>query len=91
MILAALKLRQRCLGPILESNGWAINARAKLNIPFGASLTSLGRLPPGSERSMDDPYAERKSVWPKVLLVLLVLAGVAFGLYRAGYLSQLPW
>ena len=27
------------LGPILDANGWAINARARINIPFGKSLT----------------------------------------------------
>jgi len=28
-----LKLRQRNLGPILDANGWAVNARARINIP----------------------------------------------------------
>jgi hypothetical protein len=32
MIIAWLKLRQRTLGPILDANGWAVNARAKINI-----------------------------------------------------------
>ncbi|NVO01008.1 MAG: hypothetical protein HXX17_16990, partial [Geobacteraceae bacterium] len=48
MVIAFFKLRQRNLGPILDANGWAINARAKLNIPFGASLTALAKLPAGS-------------------------------------------
>ena len=30
MILAAMKLRQRNLGPLLDAGGWAINARAKV-------------------------------------------------------------
>src|SRR6185369_17127179 len=47
MVLAWLKLRQRNLGPILDANGWAVNARAKINIPFGASLTNVAKLPPG--------------------------------------------
>ncbi|HTY98862.1 MAG TPA: hypothetical protein VMB75_03435, partial [Rhodocyclaceae bacterium] len=35
VILAAFKLRHRNLGPLLDANGWAINARARINIPFG--------------------------------------------------------
>src|SRR6185436_7355748 len=33
--IAWLKLRQRTVGPLLEANGWAINGRVKINIPFG--------------------------------------------------------
>jgi hypothetical protein len=75
MILAWLKLRQRNLGPILDSNGWAVNAKARINIPFGASLTSLAKLPPGSRRDIKDPYAEksRSWVWWLGILILLVL------------------
>ncbi|MFA5027774.1 MAG: hypothetical protein WC713_07830 [Candidatus Methylomirabilota bacterium] len=77
VLLAWFKLRQRNLGPILDANGWAVNARAKINIPFGASLTSLARLPEGSERSLTDPYAEKRSPWPTALAVLIVLAAAA--------------
>ena len=45
MLIAWLKLRQRNLGPILDANGWAVNARAKINIPFGGSLTAVAALP----------------------------------------------
>ena len=38
--IAWFKLRKRNLGPILDDNGWAVNARARINIPFGASLTA---------------------------------------------------
>ena len=43
MILAWLKLRKRNLGPILDANGWAVNAKAKINVPFGGSLTRSPR------------------------------------------------
>ena len=46
MLIAWFKLRQRNLGPILDANGWAVNAKAKLNIPFGRSLTATPKLPP---------------------------------------------
>lgn len=60
VLLAWLKLRTRNLGPILDANGWAINARACINIPFGTSLTQVALLPPNAERSLADPYAEKK-------------------------------
>ena len=73
MLLAWMKLRQRNLGPLLDACGWAINARARVNIPFGASLTGVAELPSGAERSLHDPYAEKPSVWPKVILLLIIL------------------
>jgi len=63
VILAWFKLRSRNLGPLLDANGWAINARAKINIPFGTSLTQTAHLPPNAERALTDPYAEKKRPW----------------------------
>ncbi len=81
MIIAGIKLRQRTLGPILEGNGWAINGRVKINIPFGRALTSLAVLPPGSQRSLEDPYEDKEAAAQKrrtiFLLVLLAVAGAA--------------
>ena len=51
MLIAWLKLRRRNLGPILDANGWALNAMAKVNVPLGGSLTKLAKLPAGSSRS----------------------------------------
>ncbi|MDI9569941.1 MAG: hypothetical protein QM278_04275 [Pseudomonadota bacterium] len=73
VVIAWLKLRQRTLGPILDANGWAVNARARINIPFGGALTKVAVLPPGAERSLEDPFAEKKSLWPKLLLLLVVI------------------
>ena len=55
MLLAWLKLRQRNLGPLLDANGWAVNTRARINIPFGGALTGVAALPPGASRSLTDP------------------------------------
>jgi hypothetical protein len=76
MLLAYLKLRQRNLGPLLDANGWAINGRARINVPFGGALTDVARLPRNAERSLKDPYAEKRSPWGLyvVLLLLVVLA-----------------
>ena len=77
MVIAALKLRQRTLGPILESNGWAINGRVKINIPFGTMLTSVAKLPANAERSLTDPYADKSGRRVKVWLwILVIVAGL---------------
>jgi hypothetical protein len=82
MLIAWLKLRQRTLGPILEANGWAINGRVKINIPLGASFTSLARLPANARRSLQDPYedkdAARRRRWTVALLIFVTLAAVAW-------------
>ncbi len=73
MAIAWLKLRKRNLGPILDANGWAINAKAKMNVPFGAALTGVAALPPGSTFGAADEYAEKPAVWPKLLLAAFVI------------------
>jgi hypothetical protein len=88
MLIAWMKLRKRNLGPILDANGWAINNVAKLNIPFGASLTDMPTLPDGSERSLEDPFAEKKSPWPTIIVVLAILAAVCLMLNKMGYIYQ---
>jgi len=87
MFIAWFKLRQRNLGPILDANGWAVNTRAKININFGTSLTSVARLPEGAERPLADPFADKKSPWGMYLLVVILIA--AFILFwKFGYLSK---
>ncbi|MHB8353277.1 MAG: hypothetical protein ACYDCF_02425 [Burkholderiales bacterium] len=76
VLLAWFKLRTRNLGPILDANGWAINARACINIPFGTSLTQIAALPPNAERSLTDPYAEKKPprwFYPALLALLVAV------------------
>jgi len=84
MVLAGFKLKRRNLAPILDANGWAVNARARINIPFGTSLTGLAGLPDGAHRSLVDPFADKKPVWPYYLL-LLVIVGALLGMYFMGY------
>jgi hypothetical protein len=87
MLLASMKLRQRNLGPLLDASGWAINARARLNVPFGRTLTGLGALPPGAERRLRDPYAGRRS-WVGWLIFVVLLA-VAVWAVKSGRFSAL--
>ncbi len=88
VILAWLKLRQRMIGPLLDANGWAINGRLKINVPFGGSLTKVAALPEGASRSLEDPFAEKKSPWPKLIIVVAVLALTFYLLYRLGLISR---
>lgn len=80
MLVAWFKLRKRSLGPILDGNGWAINARLRISIPFGTALTQLASLPAGSRQTARDPYAEPARRWPWVVLLLALLG-------LAGYLG----
>ena len=74
LILAFIKLRKRNLGPILDANGWAVNAKAKINVPLGTSLTSIARLPPGSTVDVaGDKFAEHAAKWPKFLVTAFVI------------------
>jgi hypothetical protein len=86
MLLAWLKLRRRNLGPILDANGWAINGRARINVAFGAAMTELPRLPTGAKRSLDDPFADKKTPWKLYVFLLLVLG--VFGLWYLGKLDE---
>jgi hypothetical protein len=76
VIVAWFKLRTRNLGPLLDANGWAVNARARINIPFGTSLTQLAALPAGAERALTDPYAEKPTPWKTIVFVLFLIAGI---------------
>jgi hypothetical protein len=88
MLIAWLKLRKRNLGPILDANGWAVNARAKINIKFGTSLTGVAKLPEGAERSLIDPYADKKKPWSLyILIIILIIACIVF--WKYGYLAML--
>jgi len=88
MIIAYLKLRKRNLGPMLDANGWAVNAKTRVNVPFGQSLTGLAKLPPGASRNLVDPYAEKKSLWPKLAVLALALYIVYAALNNLGYVHE---
>lgn len=87
MLLAWLKLRQRNLGPLLDANGWAVNIRARINVPFGESLTGLARLPQGAERALTDPYAEAPTPWRRWVLLGVLLALTALA-WQQGWLNH---
>jgi hypothetical protein len=95
MLIAWLKLRQRNVGPILDANGWSVNAMARINVPFGAALTQVAVLPLGARRQLRDPFAEKRRPWKLygLLLALLTLASLWYfgrfdGFLPAGIRAQ---
>ena len=56
MILAWMKLRKRNLAPLLNANGWAINADAIVSVLFGNTLTDQAQFP---IVKIKDPFAKK--------------------------------
>ncbi len=95
MVMAWLKLRRRNIAPLLNANGWAINAASKISIPFGETLTDIVKFP---KLKIKDPYAKKGlPAWKKWLISLSALVVVAGGLWLgnllkwAGAPSPLPF
>lgn len=82
MVMAWLKLRRRNIAPILNANGWAMNASSIVNITFGGTLTEIAHFP---KIKMQDPFAKKKMpAWKKWLIIIstsLVLAGAAVSVW----------
>jgi hypothetical protein len=89
MILAWLKLRKRNLAPLLDANGWAINARAIVNILFGNTLTHLAVLPENSKLNLIDPFARKKKPIIPIIIILIILLGIVdYLLWHYGYFQM---
>jgi hypothetical protein len=88
VVIAALKLRYRNLGPILDACGWAVNTRLRINIPFGGALTALPHLPEGASRALADPYADKQRPWALYLGLALAILAVALA-WRFGFFTAL--
>ncbi|RTL57940.1 MAG: hypothetical protein EKK46_01470 [Rhodocyclaceae bacterium] len=85
MVVAAFKLRARNLGPLLDANGWAINTRARINIPFGTALTGLAQLPAGAFSNVGalaDPYADKPFPWGRIVFLLALIGGAVFAWWK---------
>jgi hypothetical protein len=85
MILAYMKLRKRNIGPLLNAEGWAINGRLKINVPFGATLSHLSALPEGSIRHIVDPFAEKKRPWWLYIVIVAVIGAVVAVYFLGGF------
>lgn len=90
MILTWFKLRARDLAPILNACGWAVNRRLRFSIKLGRIFTTEAALPAGSDRQLNDPFADDNTTRNRVIAVLILVA-VAAALWFAGLLdSVLP-
>ena len=85
MVMAWMKLRRRNIAPLLNANGWAINAASKISIPFGETLTDVAKFP---KLKIKDPYAKKGlPTWKKWLISLSVLVVVVAGLWLGNLLK----
>jgi hypothetical protein len=85
MIMAWLKLRRRNIAPLLNANGWAVNAVSKISIPFGETLTDIANYP---KIKLKDPYAKKGwPAWKRWLFSVLTVLVVVLGLWLFNILS----
>jgi len=88
MILAWLKLRRRNIAPLLDASGWAVNGRALVNVPFGATLTALANLPSGASVG-GDRFAAKGSGWGRFAMFMFIVWWALAFLGDQGYLGGL--
>jgi hypothetical protein len=87
MIIAYFKLRKRNLAPLLDANGWAINAGARVNITFGNALTQIATLPLNSKINLNDPFTKKGiPLWKIGIISGVAIALLIYALVYLGYL-----
>ena len=83
MILAWMKLRKRNLAPLLNANGWAINADAIVSVLFGNTLTEQADFP---ILKLKKSGLSKASKWTIAIVATLVGIGAAvLALYLCGF------
>ena len=79
MLMAKMKLRKRDLSPLLNANGWAMNAKVKVNVKFGATLTKLAKIPAMNVKS--DPFADKEmAAWKKWTITIFIALVAVFAI-----------
>ncbi|MBR1381851.1 MAG: hypothetical protein IJ554_05190 [Paludibacteraceae bacterium] len=78
MIMAWMKLRRRNLAPVLNANGWAINADSIISVPFGLKLTEQVRFPFTKNPVKKNPAGKICLV----ILLLIILGLGGYGIYK---------
>ncbi len=97
MFLAWMKLRKRNISPILNANGWAVNAAAMINTKFGTSLCEIAKFPLSAKMRKQDPFADKSTPWWVYLLWVLVIAVAVvaacwfFKVFEIPYLPASPY
>jgi hypothetical protein len=75
MVMAWLKLRRRNLAPVLNANGWAVNADAIINVPFGRTLTEQVAFPLVKAPKIKGNLAAWKK-WLIAISCIIVMIGI---------------
>lgn len=87
MIMAYFKLRQRNLALILDANGWAVNAKVIINIPFGNTLTQIASLPKNAKINTNDPFSSKgRPLWQIAILFLILIGLALYALWKFGFI-----
>ena len=80
MILAWMKLRKRNLAPLLNANGWAINADAIVSVLFGNTLTEKADFP---VLKLKKKGLSKTAKWAiAIAVVLAIAAAIAFVIWH---------
>ena len=79
MFIAWRKLRRRDLGPVLNANGWAINAASLVSVKFGKTLTAVAKYP---KLTAVDKKARRRRFWRWFIFIVILLAAAAACLWQ---------
>lgn len=78
MILAWMKLRKRNLAPLLNANGWAVNADTIVSVLFGNTLTDQAQYP---LVKVKDPFAKKglskSGKWSIAIAAIVVAIAIA--------------
>ena len=82
MFIAWRKLRKRDLGPVLNANGWAINAKALVNVKFGKTLTSLAKFPKLTAVDEQARKAQRRRRFWCWTCFIVIVAAVCLWLFN---------
>lgn len=90
MVLAWMKLRKRNLSPLLNANGWAVNADAIVSVLFGNTLTEQAQFP---LLKLTDPHAKIKKInkagkWG--IAIAAILLGIVIAAVVMYYLGIFP-
>ena len=85
MIMAWLKLRRRNLAPVLNANGWAVNADAIISVPFGRTLTEQAAFPLVQAPKLKPGLATWKKWLIAISVILVVLGITCVILYLCGF------
>lgn len=81
MFLAWTKLRKRNLAPVLNANGWAVNADVMVNVMFGSALTQQAQFP---MLQLVDPLAKKgMPAWKKWIIAVASVLAILLGLWFA--------